>query len=438
MDTILGLSPLAFIGIMMLFFLVMAMAGVGIAIALGITVLGILVIVEDIPSMVVVQRIVAGCESFTLSAVPFFILAGELMNVGGITKRLVDFSKSLVGFITGGLGHVVVVVNMIMAGVSGSATADAAATGTILIPALKKAGYPAPFSASLVSAACTIGPLIPPSIVFVILGSIAEISIGRLFLGGAIPGFVVGIALMIAVYIRAKRQKYVEKESFELKRLIKSTKDSILALLMPVVVIGGMVFGIFTPTEAGVIGTVYGLILGVFIYRELDLQGLKTVFQRAILLNARIMFIFGFASLLGWIFARESIPDLLMSLIMPIASKPWSVMILLNSILFILGCVMEATSILIILGPLMLQLAGHFGIDPIHFGVVMCFNLLIALMTPPVGMAMFVTTSIGDVSIPDFTRAVIPFLITMLLVLSLLIFIPQLVLYLPNTLMRGF
>ncbi len=435
---ILGFSPLVFIGIMMLIFLFMALAGIPIAIGLGITVMVILIAAGDIPFMIIVQRIVAGCESFTLSAVPFFILAGELMNLGGITKRLVDFAKSLVGFMTGGLGHVVVVVNMIMAGVSGSAVADSAATGTILIPSLKKAGYPAPFAAALVSGACTIGPLIPPSIIFVILGSIAEISIGRLFLGGAIPGFVVGIFLMVAVYIQAKRYTHIEKEAFDLRALIKSTKDSILALLMPVVVVGGMVVGIFTPTEAGVVGTAYGLIVGFFIYKELTFKTLLLVFQRSILLTARIMFIFGFASLLGWVFAREHIPALLLNLITPLVDKPWSVMILLNSILFILGCVMEANCILLLLGPLMLQIAGNFGIDPIHFGVVMCFNLLIALMTPPVGMAMFVTCSIGDVSIGDYTKTVIPFLIAMLSALILFIFVPQLVTYLPNTLMRGF
>jgi len=430
-DTILGISPLLFIGIMMCLFLFMAIGGIPIAIAIAVTVIVIIIAAGGIPLTVIIQRIVSGCESFTLTAVPFFILAGELMNVGGITRRLVDFATNLVGSITGGIGHVVVVVNMVMAGVSGSAVADAAATGTILIPSLKESGYPASFSAALVSAACTIGPLIPPSIIFVILGSIAEISIGKLFLGGAIPGFIIGIFLMITVYIMGRKQKNIEKIPFSVMRLLKSFQQSIFVLFMPILVVGGMVIGAFTPTEAGVVGSVYGLVLG-FAYKNLNWNNLKIVFERTILLNAKIMFVFAFASLLGWIFAREHIPDLLLNLFSQFVDDAWSVMIFLNIILIILGMVMEANCVLLLLGPLMLEIAGNFGIDPIHFGVVMCFNLLIALVTPPVGMAMFVTCSIGEVSIFDYTKAAIPFLFTMILALILFMFFPIIILYLPN------
>jgi len=381
------------------------------------------------------NRLLGGIESFTLLAVPFFMLAGELMNKGGVTQRLVRFATALVGHITGGLGHVVVVTNMIMAGMSGSALADCAGTGSVLIPAMEKAGFGKNFSAALVAAASTIGPIIPPSIPFIVYGAIANVSIGRLFLAGAIPGFFLGLLLMIYVYYIARKRGYSKTDRVSLIELWQSFKDSFLALIMPLLIIGGMLIGAFTATEAAVVACIYALIVGTLVYRELKLKQLPAILVEVGMMVAKIMFIIALASIFGWMTALLQIGQHLVELIQGINLSPIIVLILLNIVLLVLGCLMETTAILVIFTGVFLPLVDAMGLDRIHFGVMMVLNLMIGLSTPPVGMSMYIVTSLAKVTIPSFIKEYVPVFVISMIALLIITFWADLVLFLPNLLM---
>jgi len=372
-----------------------------------------------IPLVVMAQRVTVGVDSFVLLAIPFFFLAGELMNQGGITKRLVDLAQALVGGIRGGLGHVTVVTNMIMAGMSGSSVADATGTGAVLIPAMERAGYPRIFSAALVGAASTIGPVIPPSIPFVIYGGITGVSVGRLFLGGVVPGVLMGLFMMGAVYVVAQRRGY----------------RAIPVMLFPVIILGGIFTGIVTPTEAAVVAVVYAVLLAVLFYRELTPRKLVQVLTTVAGNTAKITFIIASASLYGWLLAREGAPQRLTSIFLSVSSEPWIIFLMINLMLLVLGCLMETTAILVILTPVLMDLITQVGIDPVHFGVVLTLNLMIGLLTPPVGMTLYVMVSLADVSVADFTKECAIFMIALVVVLGLITYIPGLVTFLPNLLM---
>jgi C4-dicarboxylate transporter DctM subunit len=384
---------------------------------------------------VTAQRFVTGPDSFTLLAVPFFILAGGLMNAGGVTERLVRLANALVGHITGGLGHVVVVTNMIMAGMSGSAVADAAGTGAVLIPAMVRAGFGRSFSAAVTASASTIGPIIPPSIPFVVYGVLASVSIGRLFLGGAVPGIVMGLYLMGAVYIISRKRGYARGQRTTLVGLGKAFKDAVPALGLPVLIMWGILSGVVTPTEAAVLAVLYSLFLGTVVYRDLKISSLVRVFGEAALTTGIVMFIVAAASLLAWILTREQAGPALVRVVTSATSDPRMVLMVINIILLILGCFLESLSIMVILVPVLLPLIKVFGIDPVHFGVVLTLNLMIGLITPPVGMSMFIACSIADIKVTDFAREIPIFVVALVLVLLLITYIPELVLFLPNLLM---
>ncbi|MBP1779831.1 MAG: transporter permease [candidate division NC10 bacterium] len=358
----------------------------------------------DIPLVVVAQRVTVGVDSFVLLAIPFFFLAGELMNRGGITQRLVNLAQALVGGIRGGLGHVTVVTNMIMAGMSGSAVADATGTGTVLIPAMERAGYPKTFSAALVGAASTIGPVIPPSIPFVIYGGITGVSVGRLFLGGVVPGVLMGIVLMAAVYLVAKRRGYRAEGWPTLSDAMTSIWRAIPVMLFPFIILGGIFSGIVTPTEAAVVAVVYAVLLSMLFYRELSPADLFRILAAVAGNTAKITFIIASAGLYGWLLAREGVPQKLTELFLSVSSEPWAILLMVNVLLLILGCLMETTALLVILTPVLMDLISKVGIDPVHFGVVLTLNLMIGLLTPPVGMTLYVMVSLTGVSVTDFTR----------------------------------
>jgi C4-dicarboxylate transporter DctM subunit len=391
--------------------------------------------IGDIPPEVIAQRFVTGVDSFPLLAVPFFILAGALMNTGGTTQRLVAFANVLVGRFTGGLGHVNVVSNMIMAGMSGSAAADAAGTGSVLIPAMARAGYSRPFAAALTAAASTIGPIIPPSIPFVVFGVLASVSIGRLFLGGAIPGLLMGLYLMIAVYIIARRRGYARGEKPTRQQVWAAFKDALPALMLPVIIIWGIVGGVVTPTEAAVLAVLYALFLGVVVYRELTWKTIWAMFGEAAMTTATVMFIVAASALLAWVLTRQQAGPALVKLVTSVSTDPTVILLLLNVLLLILGCFLETLSLMILLVPVLLPLIKALGIDPVHFGVMFTLNLMIGLITPPVGMSMFIACRIARIQVVEFAREVWPFVIALVCVLLVVTLFPSVVLFLPNLLM---
>lgn len=385
-----------------------------------------------INGLAIVQRTVVGADSFIFLAVPCFMLAGELMNAGGVTKRLIAFVQSIIGSIRGGLAYVVVVVNMIMAGVSGSSIADASAIGTMMIPAMEKQGYSKPFACAVNAVASTIGPIIPPSIGFIIYAGITNVSVGKLFLAGAIPGVIMGILLMIVCYIVAVKKGLPRSEKSSFKLFLKNLKESSFALLMPVVILGGILGGIVTPTEAAVIAVLYALFVGIFIYKELKINELMHIFAKSANLSATLVFIVCVANASGWIFTFEGIPDMLINLFSSVADKPWIFLLFINIALLILGCFMEVTSIIIIVTPLLVGVLNSLHIDLVYFGVVLLLNLMIGQLTPPVGMLLFVISSIGKIPIYELAKASFPFLIALLIALILITLFPRISLFLPS------
>jgi tripartite ATP-independent transporter DctM subunit len=388
-----------------------------------------------IPLHGMVQRLIGGIDTFPLLAIPFFIMAGNLMNTGGITTRLVNFAKALVGHITGGLAHVVVVANMIMAGMSGSGVADAAGTGSVLIPAMKEARYGTAFAAAIVGAASTIGPIIPPSIPFVIYGSIANASIGRLLLAGAIPGVLMGITLMIFIAVIARRRGYPREERATWAQLCRATLHAIPPLGMPLIILGGIIGGVMTPTEAAVAGAVYAFVLGFFVYGEIHLPDLPRIIVDSALSTAAIAIIISAAQPFGWVLTIEQAPDKLLGIFHELQLAPWMLYLLLNIIFLIIGCFMEGIAVLVMAIPVLMPIIQQAGIDPVHFGVVFTVNSMIGTITPPVGMIMYVVCALGKIGIGEFTREVWPFLIALTLALVLITYVPWLSMWLPNLLL---
>ena len=410
--------------------------GVPIAVSMGLTaILSFLALGTPNLLMMVPQRMYAGTTSFTLLAIPFFILAGNLMNTGGMTKRLVHFAQCLVGHIRGGLGHVTVVTNMIMAGMSGSAVADATGTGVVLIPAMEKAGYPRSFSAALVGAASTIGPIIPPSIPFVIFGSLTGTSVGRLFLGGFLPGFLMGILLMITVAILSKRRGYPREQRATRRELLIAALKATPAWGAPIIIIGGILAGVFTPTEAAVAASVYALILGLIVYGEIRLADLPRILWETIQNTVQVMFIISAASVFGFLLVRQQVPTMLVSGLLSLTTTPWILLLIINIILLVMGCFMEAIAIMLLTIPIFMPLVARVGIDPVHFGVMLTLNLMIGLLTPPVGMVLYAMCAISKVPLWPLAKEIGPYIVALIVCLFIVTYVPGLVVWIPNLVM---
>jgi len=415
---------------------VLMLLGLPIAVSMGLTaILSFLALGNTALLSMVPQRMYAGTTSFTLLAIPFFILAGNLMNTGGITQRLVRFAQCLVGHIRGGLGHVTVVTNMIMAGMSGSAVADATGTGAVLIPAMERAGYPRKFSAALVGAASTIGPVIPPSIPFVIFGSMTGTSVGRLFLGGFVPGVLMGVFLMVTVAIIAGRRGYPRERRASLRELLVSTLQAAPAWGAPVIIIGGILAGLFTPTEAAAVASVYALVLGMLVYREITLADLPRILWETVRNTVQVMFIISAASVFGWVLIQQRIPTMIVEGLMALTGQRWVLLLIVNAILLILGCFMEGIAIMLLTIPVFMPLVARVGMDPVHFGVMMTLNLMIGLLTPPVGMCLYAVSSISQVPLWPLAKELWPYIVALLACLALITYIPGLVLWVPNLVM---
>lgn len=420
------MAALLFISFIILIFL-----GVPVAFSLGLSSLFYL-FMADIPLTIIPQKMFTGLNSFVLLCIPGFILAGNLMNAGGITDRIIKFANNLFGHIRGGLGLANVGSSMGFAGISGTALADTASIGAILIPAMKKEGYGAGFSAAVTASSSTVGPIIPPSLPMIIVGTLASVSIGDLFLAGALPGIMLGIGLMIPTYIISVKRNYPKGERKSLKVILESFMGSFWALFMTIIILWGILGGYFTPTEASIIAVIYALVIGIFVYKELPIKKIPSIMLSSMTTTASIMLLVGFANLFGWIMVSEQIPQLVADAILGISENPIIVILLINLLLLFVGTFMETIAALVILFPVLMPVAAQVGMDPVQFGVMMVLNLVIGLVTPPVGVCLFVASQIGKVPIGKAARELVPFIGVSLVVLMLVAFVPQVSLYLPS------
>jgi tripartite ATP-independent transporter DctM subunit len=394
-------------------------------------------LMADIPLDLVAARVIAPTQSFPLLAIPLFILAGNLMNETGMTMRLFRFAEGMLGRIPGGLGHVVVAVGMVMAGTSGSAIADAAALSRVAIAEMERLGYPRAFSAAICAFAATMGPLIPPSIMFIIYGWLANVSINKLFLAGAIPGVLVGVFMFITIYLIARRKKFgVIQARPSAREFAMAFKEAVWAIAMPVVILGGIVIGAFTATEAAAVAVGYALLIGTFVYRTVRIPQIVAALQETVRTSTAIMFVVAAAYPFGWIMTAEQVPHALLELATSVSTTPWVVLLMVNLVLLLLGMVMESTAILLIVVPVLVPLMKVIGVDLVHFGVIVTANLLLGTITPPFGVVMFTTCAIGKVSVIDFQKWSVPFYVAFLLLLGLVTYIPAVSLWLPAVVFR--
>ena len=380
----------------------------------------------------IARKCVAGMDSFLLLAIPMFVLAAELMNCCGITTYLFKFANTLVGWIPGGMAHTNVVASMLFAGMSGSSAADAAGLGTMDVNAMTDEGYDKPFSAAITAASSCIGPIIPPSIPMVVYSSLAGASIGKLFMGGMVPGILMGLVMMAICYIIAKKRHYPCNKGIHLRTVGKSFVEAIPGIMAPVILLGGIYSGIFTPTEAAAVAALYALLVGVLLYHKIKLADLKRILINTCVNTAMILFIMGAASLFGYVLTIEQIPAKLTSGLLSISTNKYVMLFIFNIIFLVLGCFMELNSILLIFVPIVLPVARMLGIDLVHFGVVVVINLMIGTLTPPFGMMMYVAAGIAKEPVHKVIRELIPFYVGLVLLLLLITYFPAVVTLLPN------
>lgn len=386
------------------------------------------------PLVVIGQKMVSGIDSFLLIAVPLFILAGNLMNAGKITEKIFDTAKELVGWIPGGLGHANVVASIIFAGMSGSAVADAGGLGAIEMEAMKKNGYDEDFAGAVTAASSVIGPIFPPSIPLIIYGSVASVSVDQLFMGGVVPGLLMGVLLMVMVLYFAIVRRY-ERHPFRLRALIRQFLGSIPALITPVIILCGFVVGWFTPTEASSIAVIYSLLIALFLYRTLDWKSFKKCLKDSAISSANTLFIIGTSTLFTYVMAMEGISRQFADVILGISSNPNVVLLVINVLLLVLGMVMEPGAILTLMLPVLLPIANGLGLDLVHFGVMVVLNLMIGQVTPPFGVCLFVISDVNKLKLERLYRSILPFLVPLILTLILVTYIPGIVTALPNALL---
>ncbi len=411
-------------------FVILLVVGVPISISIGMSaVLGCLAL--DYPLIVIGQKMVSGIDSYLLIAVPLFIFAGNLMNAGKITEKIFDTAKCLVGWIPGGLGHSNVVASIIFAGMSGSAVADAGGLGAIEMEAMKKNGYDEDFSAAVTASSSVIGPIFPPSIPLIIYGSIASVSVERLFVGGVVPGVLMGLLLMIMIYYFAVKRKY-ERTAFNLRRLIVQFVKSVPALITPLIILSGFTMGWFTPTEASSIAVIYSLVIALFVYRSINWESFKKCVLDSALSSANTLFIIGVSTLFTYVMANEGISRQLADMILSISRNPVVILLVINVILLILGMIMEPGAILTLMLPVLLPIANGLGLDLTHFGVVIVLNLMIGQVTPPFGVCLFVISDVNKIKLESLYKNILPFLVPLIISLLLVTLIPEIVTWLPN------
>ncbi len=414
-----------FVFIVPLFFLLLM--GIPVAMVLMLCALVLLWFIDMFDPLLLAQQILQGTDSFILTAVPFFMLAGEIMKEGGISSRLINFGQVLVGRFNGGMGYVAILASMLFAGLSGAAIADVAALGAVLIPMMVKCGYDKPRSTGLICASALTAPIIPPSIPLIILGVTVNLSIGKLFIMGIAPGICLGLILMTVWYFVVKRDGYTDRVVYSARDSIRLFFDAIPALLLPIIIIVGIRFGIFTPTEGGAVAAVYAFIVAVFWNRELKIKDCPRIFFNAVRTSAIVMFLVGTAYTIGWLITMAQVPDQIVDLLSGLVESPFLLLVVLNVVFLALGAVMDITPIILIFAPVFYPLVQAAGIDPYYFALVMVINLSIGLITPPMGSVLFVGCSVAKMPINKLVRGILPFLFAELGYLALCVVFPQII-----------
>ncbi|AZO94243.1 TRAP transporter large permease [Halocella sp. SP3-1] len=416
-------------------FFIMLICRFPIAFAIGISSL-LTTIYLGLPLMQIAQLMVKGVNVFTLMAVPFFIIAGELMGAGGISKRLIKLANALVGWLRGGLAMVNIVASMFFGGISGSSTADTASLGTILIPMMRGQGYDDEFSTNVTMASSVQGLLIPPSHNMVMYAMVAgSVSVGRLFLAGIVPGVILGIALMVYSYILSVKRDYPKGDSFNIKHVLKTLLDSIWGLITVLIVVFGVVSGVFTATESAAIAVIWAIFVGFFIYKELTLAKMWRVIERSLGTLAIVMILISTSQVFGWLLTYLEMPELVASAITSLTDNRYVIMLILNITMLLLGTIMDMSAIILVTTPILLPIALSIGLDPVHFGAIMILNLGIGLITPPVGGTLFVGSAVSGVPIGNLIKTLMPFFIVMIAVLLLITYIPGVVMTIPDLIM---
>ena len=417
-----------FLGFLFLFLVL----GIPVALALGLTMLSIMLAQTNLPLFLIPQQLTIGADNYALMAIPFFMLAGEFMTAGGITRRLVDFVIALIGWVRGGLALVNVGSSMLMAGLSGSSVADASLQGSMLIPAMKEKGYSSQFSAAVTAVSSTIGVIIPPSIPMIVLGIVTGIDVVMLFLGGVIPGLLIGAALLVVAWVMSVLRGYPAEAWTGMGEVVRTVGRTFWALLLPVIILGGILGGVFTVVEASVVAVVYAFVIARFVYRDMSWRECYRCFIRAAILSGVVMFIVATASGTAWILTSERVPHELAGMLAGLTADPLVFLILSMAFLLLVGAVMDLTPALLLLGPILLPVAVSYGIDPIHFGVLMVINLAIGLVTPPVGSCLYLCAGIARTPVERVIYVLLPFLLAEVAVLLLVVLVPGTVLWIPS------
>lgn len=405
-----------------------------IAFSLGLSCL-VYVVFKGIPLVILPMKMYSGIDVFILLSIPGFILSGNLMNHGGLTEKIIAFCNHLMGHVRGGLALANVGASMLFAGISGTAVSDTASIGSVMIPAMKKEGYDAGFSCAVTASSSTVGPIIPPSVPMIIAATLSGLSVGKLFLAGAIPGFMLGIGMMLMVYFISMKKKYPKHPRSSFRQIARGFIDTFWAILMTFIIIFGIVGGVFTPTEASIIAVVYALLVGIFIYKKLSWRNLPVIILDSMKTSASLMILVGFANLFGWILITERLPQVISSEILGFTTNKYLVLLFINLLLIFIGTFMETIAALLILFPILMKVAVTVEVDPIHFAVVAVLNLMIGLTTPPVGVCLFVASSIGKISIATVSKSSLPFLAVSIIVLIIVTLFPDISLFLPRLFM---
>jgi C4-dicarboxylate transporter, DctM subunit len=412
-------------------FLMLLIVGFPIAFALGLASF-VFILFSDLPLIVIPQKMYAGLDVFVLLSIPGFILAGNLMNASGITNRIIQLCNALFGHIRGGLGLANVGASMLFGGISGTAIADTASIGSVMIPAMEKEGYDTDFSCAVTATSSTIGPIVPPSLPMIIAATLTGLSVGKLFVAGIVPGFLLGMGLMLVTYIISVKRQYPKNPRVPFLQMVKSFYQAFWAILMTLLILFGIIGGVFTPTEASIVAVVYAMAIGLFVYRELKFKMIPKIILDSAKMTASLMVLVGFANLFAWIMTVEEIPQMIAQSLLSLTENKIFLLLLINFLLLIVGAFMETIASLLILFPVLLGVAVHIGVDPIQFAMIMVMNLVIGLTTPPVGVCLFVASSIGKISMEKIAKAGVPFLLVSLFVLLLVTFVPGISLFLPS------
>ena len=416
---------------MLIIFIALILLGLPIAWGTGLATVFYIESQKSIPIMLLAQRMFKTSDSFSLLAIPLFMLAGEFMNGGGITKRIVDLASKWIGHIVGSLAHITIIASMLFASMSGSSAASAASIGSMLIPPMKEKGYDGGYAVGVTACSSVLGPIIPPSIAFVVYASITGDSISDLFMGGIVPGAVMALCMMFIAYVIAKKRGYPVEPKASWKERFDALKHSILALLMPLIILGGIMSGVFTATEAGCVGVVYGIIVG-FLTKELKVKAIPGILLNAAKTTANIMMIMGTSQVLGWILVSQQLPQKMTKLLTGISTNPTIVFLIILALIMFLGCFMVDAAIMPIMAPLLMPVVLAVGINPIHFGVVVNMMAVAGGVTPPVGNLLYIAAGIGDVPVIEAAKGVVPFLLALLAAMLICVFCPPLVTFIPS------